>query len=453
MTSSADVLSQKSLVVILAYAPTGLGHLRVTDALFHGLPSTVTPLLLGSQDRSIGLLHRITSIHPLGRSLMEWTQRGMVETVFTSIYRRLLNTRADILYSQLSTILDQRITVAKKVLVVSTHFGLAYELSRIKKNLEKEKDIQIILVVVVTDDSPQQLWYVPETDLTFVPSAKTKERLHDLGRRHNLPDIPIKVVPYPISPRLTEMGRTNRLTERKSQVDISHHSQIHICIPISGAAVGLTFFISFIHELHHLSDRIRFHIIIKNVPYTQQFINTLLTLPYVLVHSSTHDRELVDIYESVYHQYPITFEITKPSEQAFKALLDPLQIGGAILLFALPVGRQEYDNLAFLRRHKLIPTHYQEQWLFQKYLKKLDFTTHEKQSVLAQTHYWRGLTLPVDSIQAAGFVVWCLNQGIYARMLEFKRQTNQTDSHIDEISPEGVKIFWQKISEYIRQVI
>jgi hypothetical protein len=47
----------------------------------------------------------------------------------------------------------------------------------------------------------------------------------------------------------------------------------------------------------------------------------------------------------------ISFEITKPSEQCFKALLPVSSAGGVTLLLSDPVGRQEYDNLAFLKRY------------------------------------------------------------------------------------------------------
>lgn len=66
MDKSLEPLKDKSLLIIFAYAPAGLGHLRVTDALYQGLPKDInTPLILGSQDETITYLHRLMSLNPL----------------------------------------------------------------------------------------------------------------------------------------------------------------------------------------------------------------------------------------------------------------------------------------------------------------------------------------------------------------------------------------------------
>ncbi len=57
------VLADPSLLLIFTYAPAGLGHLRVTDALYHGLPKGVQPVILGAHDRAVGAIHRFMSIH------------------------------------------------------------------------------------------------------------------------------------------------------------------------------------------------------------------------------------------------------------------------------------------------------------------------------------------------------------------------------------------------------
>jgi hypothetical protein len=65
-SSTVAQLTDRKLLLVLAYSPAGLGHLRVTDALYHGLPETVNPVVLGSQDRSIQSMQRLTSVNPLG---------------------------------------------------------------------------------------------------------------------------------------------------------------------------------------------------------------------------------------------------------------------------------------------------------------------------------------------------------------------------------------------------
>lgn len=47
-----SLLHDPSVMIIFSYALTGLGHLRVTDALYRGLPEGVRPLTLYSQDTS-----------------------------------------------------------------------------------------------------------------------------------------------------------------------------------------------------------------------------------------------------------------------------------------------------------------------------------------------------------------------------------------------------------------
>ena len=55
------MLQDKNFLIIFTYAPAGLGHLRVTDALFHGLSKDIKPLILGSHDKTIAFLHQIAS--------------------------------------------------------------------------------------------------------------------------------------------------------------------------------------------------------------------------------------------------------------------------------------------------------------------------------------------------------------------------------------------------------
>ncbi len=121
-------------------------------------------------------------------------------------------------------------------------------------------------------------------------------------------------------------------------------------------------------------------------------------------------------------------------------------------MFMAPVGRQEYDNLAFLRRHMLIPSKYQQNWLEHKCKHNLGFTEHETQSVLSQAHFWRGIQLPKEPILAARFVTWCLEQSIFARMFDFRRQTIQTDPNLNEIGPNGVGLFLQSVAEFLSEI-
>jgi len=76
--------------------------LRVTDALYEALPIDAKPLILGATDTRITWLHRLTSIHPFLRSLMEWVQQGKPQNIFTKYYRGWLRSHHQSLYKQFS---------------------------------------------------------------------------------------------------------------------------------------------------------------------------------------------------------------------------------------------------------------------------------------------------------------------------------------------------------------
>lgn len=449
---SLSVLSQKSVVVIFAYSPTGLGHLRVTDALYHGLPEGVSPILLGSQDKSIGALHRFLSIHPLTRVLFEWAQQGFMQYITTYFYHFFLHSRTKLLYQQLVTILDERLEVPKTVIVVATHFGLAHQLAHVKETLMQEKNIRMLLFLQVTDDSPQPIWYVPGADITFVPSIYTKQHLESFRKLFHLPAVPMVVSPYPVAPSFSTHLSAEEHTNRIDQVTLSRKTHIHISLPVPGAAVGTDFIKKLIHLLHDTSDRFVFHIIAKQAPYTRSFLSEMMEIPYVKLHVSTHDRETVNNYEKLLSEFVISLEVTKPSEQSFKALLSPTQKGGVILLFAHPVGRQEYDNIAFLRRHHLLPAEHVQELLWQKAEKKHPLTSPLDKEILRTAKTWRGILLPNHAETSAQFITWALKEGLFTAMMHYTSQTHTTDPHPDELGDTGVKQFWHTVSELVSKL-
>ena len=52
-------------LVVFTYAPTGLGHIRVTDALHDGLPDSFDSVVFAPNDPSIEFIHRLISINVL----------------------------------------------------------------------------------------------------------------------------------------------------------------------------------------------------------------------------------------------------------------------------------------------------------------------------------------------------------------------------------------------------
>jgi hypothetical protein len=163
----------------------------------------------------------------------------------------------------------------------------------------------------------------------------------------------------------------------------------------------------------------------------------------VRLHVSPSHREVVEIYELVYEREVIAIEVTKPSEQAFKALFKPRQRGGAILLFSDPVGRQEWDNVRFLQRHGLLPNAADQQALWRASIggKKPDET------LILRARLWRALRLPTHSYASARFIHWALEHKIFSTMGRFSGFQDNP-----ELSSKGVDIFWKRVGEYLAQL-
>jgi len=448
MAESLDQLKKDSLLVILTYASAGLGHLRVTDALYEGLPKGVKPLLLTSQDEAINGLHRLTSIHPILRKIMEWVQRGELEDIFTYFYRLWLTKNTKTIYNQMMTIINQRADVPKQILLVSTHFSLAHQLAEIKNQLEREIKVKIFLAVQVTDDSPQHIWLVPGADLIFVPSGKTKSGLKSYEKQSGFKKTPIKISAYPMNPKIVCKLTKKEFKNKKNQLDPAKKTLANVIIPISGAAVGLGYFLGLIKNLSR-QDKFRFLIISRCYKYTKKFLSRVKKMSACQIFSHKTDRGVVDVYEKVYQQKTISLEITKPSEQAFKALVEPDKNGGAILLFCQAVGRQEYDNLKFLDRHNLIPCQSKQNWLWRRSKQDKSLTVQEKKEILKTAQSWRGIKLPKKPSDSAQFINWCLKEGIFQAMLKAKLAGRVSDKNKNELNADGVRIFWQEIVQLL----
>lgn len=438
---SENILSDDELLIVFATSPTGLGHIRVTDALFHGLPETASPLLLGAQNRSIDTFYRFISLHPFTRFLMEFLQTKPVEKFSTPVLKFYFKKQTKLLYQQFITILGERLTIPKIILVVATHSALAHQISVFKKKLEKETDTRIILLVQVTDDSPQFFWYVEDADLIFVPSEYTKEHLTELGRQANLKRVTIMVNAYPVSPIITRKLSQADLESRIHQLS-STGKFTHISIPVSGAAIGTDYLGKVIHSLHRIDKRYIFHIVSKDAYYTKTFLKRLKKLPYVNLYVSAHDRTTVNNYEQLLVDEKIALEITKPSEQAFKALCRPNQTGGVILLFSKPVGRQEYDNIHFLRKRGMMPLKKEQEALWSYAKNSEDLPSFFNKTI----SHWRALRLPELPNEAAAFINWCLKQKIFSRMMDYKPKSDSKETRSD-----GVSQFWEEVSAYVRK--
>lgn len=434
------LLTSTNLVIIFAQSLTGLGHLRVTDALYHGLPSGAHAVLLGSEDKSVSLVHNIMSQNLFLRHTMEFFQNGPPENIFTFFYRRWLMSNTTLLEVQLKTILERHPQPPKTVFVIATHFGLAHQFAAIKERFGKENGVRVILMVVVTDDTPIHMWAVGGADVIVVPSGKTRHELEAYHKTAGLPPTHYAVLPYMVHPGLGVRLLTAEFLSRTKQLDPDSKTPIHVSVPISGAAVQLPYIASLIASLNGLSDRFVFHIVAKQSRRTEWFLKSMSKYKNVELITSYHNREIINLYEELYRKYVIALEITKPSEQAFKALVGPKARGGAVLLFTDPVGRQEWDNLAFLERHGLVPKNASKRIAWKFTDANVTYTSEE----LKDVSHWRGLKLPDE--KAAEFILWALQKNVLAAM----GKHSEFHEHA-ELAGNGVAQFWDMAEKFLEE--
>ncbi len=438
---SDTALTSPDLVIVFAQALTGLGHLRVSHALYHGLPPGVHALLLNSQDESINSIYKVMSVNPALRNVMEFAQQGLPEDISTILLRWYFRRNTRLIAEQLQTILEQHGAKPKTLLVIATHTFLGHELAAIKEKFSRTNKVHVVLVVVVTDDSPQHIWSVGGADLVFVPSEYTKGQLESYHRSHRrMAPTTYVVAPYMVSPALGMECSEIQYSRRIQELDPGRLASIHMAIPISGASVQLLYLEKLIRELKRLSDRFVYQVISQHSPSTNAFLRMMIGKRNVRLHVSYSYREVVDLYEQVYEREVIALEVTKPSEQSFKALLKPRQRGGAILLFSQPVGRQERDNLRFLIRHNLLPTTQEQKTLWRLAISNKP----PSESILVHARCWRGLRLPVHSKASAQFIWWAHEHKLFLAMAHFAGFPQSS-----ELGSYGVTTFWKTVNEYL----
>ena len=439
--STVDQLTDRKLLLVLAYAPAGLGHLRVTDALYHGLPETVNPVVLGAQDKSIQSIHRLTSVNPVGKAVFDWLQGGPYSEQSNKLYRDSLRADHRDIYRDITRLLTERLERPEKILVVCTHFGLAHKLAAIKEELQRREGIRMVLAVCVTDDTFQHIWYVDGADLLAVPSQFTKRKYAAYGERMgNMPRI--EVVPYPVHPRLGEKLDAAQLARKARQLEPDSAETIHVSIPISGAAVGTAHFSALMAGLRQHSDRFLFHVVCKDAPFTEDFLSQLAGKEWIDVRSGKMDREVVNQYDVLLETETLALEVTKPSEQTFKCLAPTAARGGVILLFTEPVGVQEFDNMNFLRRHSLVPSPEVNEQLWLMAADPVRSGVALQSKLLEEAGLWRGVRIPGDPEQAAKFIWWMQTSGLFSRMMQGNLDRKVQDEEGRILGPDGVAEFW-----------
>lgn len=439
--STTAALTDRKLLLILGFAPAGLGHLRVMDALYHGLPETVNPVVLGDQDKSIQTVHRLTTANPVGKAVFDWLQEGPFRAQTNRLLRRSLRLDNRDILRQMSRLMAERMERPAKIIAACTHFGLAHKLSAIKQEFQDREGVPLIVAVIVTDDTFQHIWYVDGADVLVVPSLFTREKYLEYGRKvGGLPRI--EVVPYLIHPLLGERLNDEEQAVRARQLDPKSAEPVHMCVPISGAAVGTDYLAALMHGLHEKSDRFVFHVVGKDAPFTQGFLTGLAGKPWIDVRARKQNRDVITAYNELLQGQTLAFEVTKPSEQTFKCLAPAKARGGVIMLFTEPVGTQEFENIDFLRRHSLAPSEEANTRLWAS----AGAGGLIEPALLEESRNWRGVRIPADPAQAAAFIWWMHASGVFSRMLEgtLDREIRDEDGRI--LGPDGVAEFWDLVT-------
>ncbi len=427
-------------LIIFTASPTGLGHIRVMNALIGGLAAGVDYVVVGISDVNAAKIHTLGSRLPIALKITEFIQNHSIfESVITKIYQKYYSTRTGSLTHELSKIKED--FPDKKIwIIVSTHFALAYPVIAVKQGLSEKFNVKILNALVVTDDSPQRVWAAEGSDIIFVPSESTEAVLRLLLPKET--KTAVETVSFPVSPRLKVKLIESELELLENQLDPSSDYPLHISVPVSGAAVQLDFLSTIIKSLAY--EKFIFTVIGQLTSYTQDFFEALKKIPRVQVSTGLTAHSTVRFYESAFYQASRPgVEITKPSEQTFKAILKPNEKGGVIMLITDPIGRQEYDNLNFLIRHKLLAEREVQEEL-EKYLVDQGKIPEEKNSEIHyQASHWRALKLPKDPARAATFIKNAKATGIFYSMLAYVPEVKR------DLTSNGVEQIWNSISQML----
>ena len=120
-------------------------------------------------------------------------------------------------------------------------------------------------------------------------------------------------------------------------------------------------------------------------------------------------------------------------------------------MFTTPIGRQEYDNLFFLKRHHLIPREHEHAYLWECAQHAKDLQNGEGKDLLVEAASWRGLRLPEETRETAEFIWWCFKVGILVRMMNGE-SPHLPDRHKQELGDKGVKLFWAEVGKLLHHV-
>ncbi len=428
-------------LIIFTTSPSGLGHIRVMNALIQGLSPDSDYTTVGVADVSAAKIHALGSRLPIALKITEFIQNHQLpERIVTSIYQKYFSSKTGSLVAQLEKV-KADYPLKSRWIIISTHFALAYPVIATKKKLAKKYEVEIFNALIVTDDSPQRIWAAEGADIIFTPSLTTEQKIRSFLPRKS--KTIVESTSFPLSPRLGVKMKEQELSLLENQLDPTENETLHISVPVSGAAVQLDYLENVISTL--CREKFVFTVIGQQNPYTIDFFDSLKRLPRVQLSTSTSSHSTVRFYESSFYQdLRPACEITKPSEQSFKAILKPNEKGGVILLLTDPIGRQESDNLNFLIRNELLADEIEQQ-MIENYLVNLgDIPENQKGKLHYKASHWRALKLPSDPRRASIFIRNAKSNGLLYSMLSYIPETKK------DLRSDGVNQIWNNIFEMLK---
>src|SRR3972149_3586948 len=158
--------SFREKLFIFTTSSTGLGHIRVMNAVEEGKPAGAT----SSFDMGIANI-KASKIHEIGSKVLPFIKltefyqtNPIAEALVTAVYTLYLRRHIAGIVLQFEEI-KAKFPEKKEWIIISTHFALAHSIGASKQELEKKFGVKIYLCVVVTDDSAQRVWVVPDSDI------------------------------------------------------------------------------------------------------------------------------------------------------------------------------------------------------------------------------------------------------------------------------------------------
>ena len=195
--------------VLIVYAKAGAGHRRAAEAVFDAFKRR-------GEDKDVTLIDCLDYTYPWFKSFYPWSYLFLVRflsLVWAGIYYALENRRLYALIKPLRRLNNRLVSKSfanflkreRPRVVISTQFFA----SEVVAALKRKKEINSILISVVTDFGLHTFWESDAVDIFVVASEDTKA---DLVAR-NIAQSKIKVLGIPIEPPLKECNKSQVQTE------------------------------------------------------------------------------------------------------------------------------------------------------------------------------------------------------------------------------------------------